>query len=115
MKNTLEKGKIFYHTFEFKDREITLCVRQSLTTFNSISRIIIGYSVKTPEDKQDKELGKKIALGRSLKSSLHCNGGRPYTYTTLENHVINRYMLLTLAKNCEHQIKKGEIIIKGIR
>ena len=100
--------KKFYHNFKHNDREITLC----LLVVKKVGVILIkvGYSICVPEDKYDRELGKKIALGRARKDKFLG------VEILLEEHLaLDNGVLKAIAWNYEKRVKKGEIEIKGIR
>jgi len=104
--------KPYYHTFEWKDRVITLClVSKKLSGY-----IQAGYSVKLPEDPQDQQLAKKIALGRALKKNEVLNNGFFGIHTFMDYRLAkDRGILNALSRNIQRQIESGKIVIKGIR
>lgn len=55
----------FYHNFQTKDRDITLCI---LTLDNG--KVCIGYSVRVFSDEVVNGLSKKISLGRARKNPI---------------------------------------------
>ena len=91
--------KKYFHSFEHENRLITLCVYGGK----------IGYSVKLPDDPLDKELGKKISLGRALKC--------PIGEFTLDRELgRDKGVLKSIAIHWERKIKKDvKKYIKGIR
>jgi len=102
--------KPYYYTFEWKDRVITLCLNYP----DGDDNLYLGYSVKLPQDKDNDELAKTIALGRSVKESTRFWIGELITnWGILFNH--DKGVLKAIARNCERNIKDGKIVIKGIR
>lgn len=103
--------KAYFHSFEFKDRTITLCVAytddKNPVTLNS--KIKIGYSVCMPQDTFDKELSKKISKGRALKTPLDT------IIHYRESYNKSLAFLGGIAKTAEHLIKDGKYVIKGIK
>ncbi len=91
--------KKYFHSFEHENRLITLCVYGGK----------IGYSVKLPDDPLDRELGKKISLGRALKC--------PIGEFTLDKELgKDKGVLKSIAIHWEKKIKKDvKKYIKGIR
>lgn len=124
--------KPYYHTFEFKNRTITLCA----AWFKN--NLYIGYSVRMPEDEMNQELAKKIALGRVNKEKTRLqtpifekyeneqkkSGGGYSTWLNLSyniDHSINlpvsnnTGVIKAIVRTCQRHIENGDIIIKGIR
>ena len=107
--------KPYYHTFEFKNRTITLC----LVWIEHVVRI--GYSVKLPEDYINEDLAKKIALGRTKKNFLRNPDRFPNWLVLSSNNLVNKDIkndkgiLKAIAKNCERCIINDRVVIKGIR
>ena len=62
----VKKIKPFYYVFDIDERKVTICVA---VDEDDAGKTNVGYSVKSPTDKFDKELGKKIAYGRSQSKS----------------------------------------------
>ena len=109
------KNKPYYYTFEWKDRLITLCL---LFDDKYTDHLNIGYSVKVPQDKVNEELSKKIALGRVNKTKTRINLNNynsHYTILTCSSLREDKGVLKAIARNCERNIKKDLIVIKGIR
>ncbi len=63
---TRDKYKKAFVEFTHFDRSITIAV----VAHGEI--VYIGYSIQNPEDKPDKELGRKIAIGRALNNGFDC-------------------------------------------
>ena len=96
--------KKYFHSFIFMDRVITLCVASTDDGFVSV-----GYSVKLPEDKEDEELGKEIALGRAKKASISVE-------VIPQIYIKDRGILKAIARYWEREIRKDvNKYIKGIR
>jgi hypothetical protein len=55
------KENKFYHKFMLGEREVTLCI---LTLGNNV---LVGYSIKVPEDENIEGLSRKISYGRAKK------------------------------------------------
>lgn len=55
------KENKFYHKFMLGEREVTLCI---LTLGN---KVLVGYSIKVPEDENIEGLSRKISYGRAKK------------------------------------------------
>ena len=112
--------KPYYYTFEWKNRLITLCLVYLDGDYNldphddCIIDLHMGYSVKLPEDTDKPDFAKKIALGRACKhkTSFYL-GNFDDVYDYHIRH--DKGFLKAIAKICERNIKKGEIVIKGIR
>lgn len=108
LKSKLESIKSFYHTFEYKSRIITLCISLNKNVLSKHS-FTCGYSVCVPEDKFDKELGKKISFGRSQKNYL-------FEIAVYYNEYIMKDLafLKGIAVSTEHAIKDNKYKLKGI-
>ena len=115
------KRKNFYHTFEFEGRQVTLClaVREDEPRFSqrlgyapSTSTMHVGYAVCVPEDTFNEELAKRISLGRaeSEKANLRQLASQATTEFAFDLGILN-----ATAKIFERKIKRGEVVIKGIR
>lgn len=61
--NTFNKTKKAFVEFKYLDRDITICALGKNAT------VSIGHSIQNPEDKPNKELGRKIAEGRALSNN----------------------------------------------
>jgi hypothetical protein len=110
----MKEIKPYYYKFEWKERLITLCLIWESEL--SGTSLFIGYAVKIPEDKELLNLSEKIALGRALKHKTRL--GRKWGYCEVnynDDLCEDKGFLKAIARNCENNIKKGKIVIKGIR
>lgn len=100
-----EKNMIIYKTKEILNRTVTVCVKVA-------SNIVVtaGYSVTHPDDDFDKEIAKKISLGRASKDKT--NVLEPMF---LGEGMEKKYILFAIADAVFRDIENKKITIKGIR
>lgn len=117
--------KTAYHTFEFKNRTITICATEvetkpgevkvdPISCFKPVfeigtpTNILVGYSVCVPEDKFQASMSRDISMGRAKSKN------RLAQYF-VSPEILNYGTVKGIAKMFESKIKSGEVEIKGIR
>lgn len=100
-----EKNMIIYKTKEILNRTVTVCVKVA-----SNMVVTAGYSVTHPDDDFDKEIAKKISLGRASKDKT--NVLEPMF---LGEGMEKKYILFAIADAVFRDIENKKITIKGIR
>ena len=114
LKQNKMKTKKFYHTFDFKGREITLLlhVQEGSTghfaVANSTSTLKLTYSARLHEDEEVDGLTQKILLGRLEKGKLLAK------FVTSTRFGFKLAYLKGLAYCFENEIKNGRLEIVGI-
>lgn len=95
----------YFKTKEILNREITVVVSVSE---EGCTQVYSGYSVRNPDDKPNKELAKKIALGRAFKKTLTPD-------LAITKSMKHKYILAAIAEKLLSDIERGNIEIKGIK
>ena len=111
LKQNKMKTKKFYHTFDFKEREITLLLavkEDEKNIFSSTATVSITYSVRLHNDEEVEGLTKKIALGRLEKGKLLDN------FRVDMRFAFKLAYLKGLAFCFENEIKRGDLEIVGV-
>ena len=114
LKTKKMKTKKFYHTFDFKGREITLLLHvQERSTVhlgisNATSTLKLTYSARLHEDEEVDGLTQKILLGRLEKGKLL------EEFVTLTRFGFKLAYLKGLAYCFENEIKNGRLEIVGV-
>jgi uncharacterized glyoxalase superfamily protein PhnB len=113
LKQKKMKTKKFYHTFDFRGREITLllAVKEDQTYFfkeNDTATVSLTYSVRLHEDEEIEGLTKKIAIGRLEKGKLLDN------FRADSRFAFKLAYLKGLAFCFENEIKRGDLEIVGV-
>ena len=114
LKTKKMRTKKFYHTFDFKGREITLLlhVHEGSTGFFSTtsptSTLKLTYSARLHEDEEVEGLTQKILLGRLEKGKLLGQ------FVTSTRFGFKLAYLKGLAFCFENEIKRGELEIVGV-
>lgn len=103
-----KRTKKFYHTFDFKGREITLRLHVQ-EIFGDSALIRVTHAVRLHEDKEIEGLTKKILEGRFQKNkiikSFALNSDMAFELPTLKG----------LGMTLENKIKRGELVIAGMQ
>lgn len=108
-KNKVNKKQIEMKVVKSEDIEVNGKKRNlTIVVMISEAEVRAGYSIKVPEDKQNSELGEKIATGRALSDR-----------TNLVDMVCGigmnkKYILYSIAEHLIRQVQRGTIQIKGI-
>lgn len=108
------KTKKFYHTFDYKGREITflLYVEEDkghpFLKSPETATLTLTYSVRLHEDKEIEGLTKKILLGR-LEKGKHLE-----QFSTSTRFGFKLAYLKGLAFCFENELKRGELVIAGM-
>lgn len=103
------KTKKYYHTFKFENRTINICLLVEDYMW-STAKLKVGYSVCLPEDDYNEEIAKRISLGRASKKKARLDA------QSMPNELaFSLKVLKGIAEHYERQIKKGKLVIKGIR
>jgi len=114
LKTKKMKTKKFYHTFDFKGREITLLLHVHegstgfLTTTSTTSTLKLTYSARLHEDEEVDGLTQKILLGRLEKGKLLAK------FVTSTRFGFKLAYLKGLAYCFENEIKNGSLEIVGV-
>jgi len=114
LKTKKMKTKKFYHTFDFKGREITLLLHIQegstghLAVANATSTLKLTYSARLHEDEEVDGLTQKILLGRLEKGKLL------EEFVTSTRFGFKLAYLKGLAYCFENEIKNGRLEIVGI-
>lgn len=99
-----KKIRRFYHTFTFKEREVTIMVQTYSSGIASVT-----YAVKMPQDKEIEGLTKKILHGREIT-------GKHLVVVKLDTVLTDSIPVLKgIAIHVENELNKGNLVIKGIR
>lgn len=113
-KQTKMKNKKFYHTFDYKGREITLLLYIEQEQGHpwlkqpETSTLSVTYAVRLHEDKPVEGLTKKILFGRLEK------GKFLEQFTTSTRFGFQNAYLKGLAFSLENEIKRGDLEIAGV-
>jgi hypothetical protein len=118
---TKMKTKRFYHDFEFEDRDVTLCllVEEQPQSFmdriggrGATATVKVGYSVCVPTDDFDQDLAKRISSGRAESDKARI---KEFGMDGNAEFLFDLGILNATARILERKVKRGEVVIKGIR
>lgn len=102
MKKVFKKQKVKINKKIIRD--ITLVV-----LIDSDGLIRAGYSIKLPEDKENVELAKKIAIGRAMSDRTNLID------MEVGEGMDEKYILYAIAEHLIRKIEFGSIKIKGVK
>lgn len=102
-----KETKNYFSEFKYKGRLITLVLVHNKVDLT----LSAGYSVKVKGDKKDKDLGRKIALGRAQSSKTNLLPNQP----AISTEILNKFVAQAILGSLEHRISNNNITIKGIK
>lgn len=111
VKTTKERTEIDMKVVKTKE-VIVNGVKREVTIVAVIENgeVISGYSVRLPEDKENKELAEKIALGRARKEKTNLTPD-----SELGEGLQKKYIIHAIVDNLFLKIERGVIKIKGVK
>lgn len=86
-----------------KSRNVTIVV------LNEGKKVKAGYSIRMPQDKENDELGGKIALGRAKNERTNL------VDMELGKGLDRKFIMYAIAEDLLKQIERGVIKVKGVK
>ena len=115
-----KKMKKYFHTFRYQngniDRDITVAVTSEIG-FITPCKVVVSYSVRTPEDRPEELPYESEALKRSREIALKKASRKPLDQLMLpKEYAVERGVLRAIALKWEKKIKKdgAHTYIKGV-